>query len=286
LKTEKSELSSIVSKFDQIRDDRTNLLDELDRLHQDLYRLRSEKFDELTQLSNNKLNLHLEQGAKRTLFSSRLKEIATGTRIQKSLLDIVADKLSPREFVDLIIRKEFDLLESKTGLSVENVEKLVSHFNNIEAFEQVLELQYLYYPEDVPHILFRMDDGEYKEIREVSIGQRCTALLIIALISGDFPIIIDQPEESIDIASVFDDIVNKLRNGKDYRQFILTTHNPNIAVTADSDLIHILCGTSSSGEIRVQGAIEDEEVRNEVIQHLEGGEEPYLIRGKKYRILE
>jgi ABC-type Na+ transport system ATPase subunit NatA len=215
-----------------------------------------------------------------------LKEIATGTRIQKSLLDIVADKLSPREFVDLIIRKEFDLLESKTGLSVENVEKLVSHFNNIEAFEQVLELQYLYYPEDVPHILFRMDDGEYKEIREVSIGQRCTALLIIALISGDFPIIIDQPEESIDIASVFDDIVNKLRNGKDYRQFILTTHNPNIAVTADSDLIHILCGTSSSGEIRVQGAIEDEEVRNEVIQHLEGGEEPYLIRGKKYRILE
>lgn len=286
LKDEKSQLVQIVNSLQQITENREQLLDDLDNIYEELFLLRKRKFDELTQLSKDKLNLSLEQGTNRQLFSEKLKEMATGTRIQKLLLETISSTLTPREFVDLILSKENDFIIAKTELSLENVEKLVSHFNNLEAFEQVLELQYRYYPEDVPIILFRMDDGNYKGIREISLGQRCTALLIIALISGNFPIIIDQPEESIDIASVFDDIVNKLRSGKDFRQFILATHNPNIAVTADSDLIHILHGTSSSGEIKIQGAIEDEKVRNEVIQHLEGGEEPYLIRGKKYRIIE
>ena len=109
--------------------------------------------------------------------------------------------------------------------------------------------------------------------------------MIIALTAGDFPIIIDQPEESIDIASVFSDVVASLRNAKHGRQFVLTTHNPNIAVTADSDLIHVLKASATAGRIVNLGAIEDESVRREVIEHLEGGEKPYLVRGRKYGLL-
>ena len=121
-------------------------------------------------------------------------------------------------------------------------------------------------------------------LSEVSTGQKCTALLIIALSEGTRPIIIDQPEDSLDTTSVYEDIVIKLREGKEKRQFILTTHNASVGVASDSDNFIILKSTSSRGEISCVGAIDREAVKTEVIQHLEGGSYPYNLRHRKYSI--
>lgn len=98
------------------------------------------------------------------------------------------------------------------------------------------------------------------------------------------PIIIDQPEDALDVATVYLDVVQQLRFGKDQRQFIITTHNPNVAVSSDSDKYHVLKGTASTGEIVCAGAIDLELVAKEVIEHLEGGIEPYQLRGRKYNV--
>ena len=75
-----------------------------------------------------------------------------------------------------------------------------------------------------------------------------------------------------------------LRTGKDQRQFIITTHNPNVAVSSDSDKYHVLKGTATTGGIVCAGAIDLENVATEVIEHLEGGVEPYRLRGRKYNL--
>ena len=187
--------------------------------------------------------------------------------------------------MNLVISKEIDSLATHGDVSKETAERLVGWLRALPAQEEMLSLQHQYLPQDVPSIRFMKEDGQYYELSGLSTGQKCTALLIIALSTGECPVIIDQPEEAIDIAFVCNDIVSKLRSSKEQRQFILTTHNPNIAVTADSDLLHVLKSSATRGHVVHSGAIEDAEVRIEAIQHLEGGEEPYLLRGKKYGLL-
>jgi len=188
--------------------------------------------------------------------------------------------------VRCVFEHEPATIAAKAAIDQETAEKLVTWLNSLEAQEKVLALQHQHLPQDSPIIEFRKEDGNYYQISDLSVGQKCTALLIIALSAGNCPIIIDQPEESIDIAAVFTDVVAKLRSSKDGRQFLLTTHNPNIAVTADSDLIHILKASATRGHVANRGAIEDVDVRKEVIEHLEGGEIPYLLRGRKYGLLK
>ncbi len=139
-------------------------------------------------------------------------------------------------------------------------------------------------PEDVPNISYKKDDGVYYPLAQLSVGQKCTALLLIALSEGSMPIVIDQPEDALDVATVYQDVVQRLRQGKDQRQFIITTHNSNVAVSSDSDMYHVLKGTATSGEIACAGAIDLEHVAKQVVDHLEGGPEPYKLRGKKYNI--
>ena len=88
----------------------------------------------------------------------------------------------------------------------------------------------------------------------------------------------------LDVATVYKDVVQRLRTGKDQRQFIITTHNPNVAVSSDSDKYHVLKGTATTGGIVCAGAIDLENVATEVIEHLEGGVEPYRLRGRKYNL--
>jgi ABC-type Na+ transport system ATPase subunit NatA len=98
------------------------------------------------------------------------------------------------------------------------------------------------------------------------------------------PVVIDQPEDALDVISVWEDIVKKLRRGKNSRQFILTTHNSSLAVGADSDQFIVLKAGANHGTVEETGAIDRADVKKEVIAHLEGGDEPYQLRAHKYNI--
>ncbi len=88
----------------------------------------------------------------------------------------------------------------------------------------------------------------------------------------------------MDIKSVWEDVGQKLRAGKESRQFILTTRNPNIAVASDADKFHVLDSTADRAELVSSGAIDREEVREAVIIHLEGGHDAYNLRRRKYHL--
>jgi ABC-type Mn2+/Zn2+ transport system ATPase subunit len=152
-------------------------------------------------------------------------------------------------------------------------------------FVDVLALQHDCYPQDAPSIKYNKGHGQFASLDELSVGQKSTALLIIALCDGKMPVIIDQPEDALDIASVWEDIAKKLRHGKYGRQFILTTHNSSLAVGSDSDNFMVLMPLSGDrARVSYRGAIDRQDVRQAVIDHLEGGDEPYKLRQRKYNI--
>ena len=111
-----------------------------------------------------------------------------------------------------------------------------------------------------------------------------TALQMIILSMGQQPVIVDQPEDSIDTASLYHNIVQKIRTAKTNRQFILTSHNPNIVVTSDADRTNVLKAGGERGRMAQSGALDRQVVREEAIEHLEGGRESYGIRSDKYGI--
>ena len=81
---------------------------------------------------------------------------------------------------------------------------------------------------DRPCIELR-DGATYKESSKLSTGQRCTTILPILLVQSERPLLIDQPEDNLDNAFVYDTIVKALARRKGWSpDAIFVTHNPNI----------------------------------------------------------
>jgi len=109
-------------------------------------------------------------------------------------------------------------------------------------------------------------------------------MLIMALSDGTMPIVIDQPEDSLDIRSIWEDMCAKLRTGKEGRQFVFTTHSSSLAVASDTDKYIVLEADATVGKVVFTGAIDTEAVREQVIEYLEGGVPTYRSKYLKYNI--
>lgn len=117
----------------------------------------------------------------------------------------------------------------------------------------------------------------------LSFGQKASILLGALLCSKDTtPLIIDQPEDHLDSAFIYETIVGNLRAIKERRQVILATHNANIAVLGDAELIVPLQGYGDRGRLRDLGAVDAPDTRERACKILEGGPAAYRRRGEMY----
>ena len=118
----------------------------------------------------------------------------------------------------------------------------------------------------------------------MSFGERCGTLIELILYSGDHPLIIDQPEEHLDAKFIADRVVDIIREQKIIRQIIICTHNANIVVLGDSELITAL-SVDEQGTDSCQGSLESPSTRKQIYDTLEGGPEAFKKRERKYRII-
>lgn len=165
----------------------------------------------------------------------------------------------------------------------EVVQKLADHLLDAHSYLDLMALLYSSVPKDVPAISYKVNTA-YKDLSELSVGQKAVALLIIALSDGTFPIVIDQPEDSLDLRTIWDDLCNKLRDSKERRQFIFTTHNSSVAVASDTDKFTILEATADRGKVMYSGSMNRRKMKDEVINYLEGGRKTYDHKRQKYNL--
>lgn len=128
-------------------------------------------------------------------------------------------------------------------------------------------------------------DGNFKPLSVASAGQKTTAILTFILSFGDVPLILDQPEDDLDNRLVYDLIVDKMRQIKEKRQVIVVTHNANIPVNGDAEYVVSLSSETHNLKIQAEGTIEDEKVKNEICEVMEGGVEAFQTRAKRYAAL-
>jgi DNA repair ATPase RecN len=146
---------------------------------------------------------------------------------------------------------------------------------------------------DLPRLQVRREipDGRggtrylMRDFSKLSLGQQQSVLLALMLSSTtDRPLIIDQPEDNLDGEFIYKTLVPVLRLAKERRQVIIVTHNPNVAVLGDAELIVVMKGMSDHGGIAARGSIDDPVTRDETCAILEGAREAFLRRAKTYGI--
>lgn len=136
---------------------------------------------------------------------------------------------------------------------------------------EVLDRLDAWFPADRLDAEYQNPDGAWQPISQGSAGQRNAAILAFLLSYGDDPLIIDQPENELDNALISDLVVRLIREARKRRQVIVVTHNPNVVVNADADLVISLQFLGGRITIRELGGLQEQAVRDEVCRVVEGG---------------
>ncbi|SEM68682.1 DNA repair ATPase RecN [Syntrophus gentianae] len=132
--------------------------------------------------------------------------------------------------------------------------------------------------------LFRADGTIAGSIAEglLSDGQRNTAALALLLAQEGGPLVIDQPEDELDSNFVFRELIPMLRKVKSKRQLIMATHNANLPVNGDSELVYAFEARDGHGVALAQGGLDKGVVTKAVLDIMEGTEEAFRRRREKY----
>ena len=129
------------------------------------------------------------------------------------------------------------------------------------------------------------EKDEYIEFAEASAGQQATALLTVLLNQQGAPLIIDQPEDDID-SKMSPDIVRQIWKAKSKRQLIFASHSANFVVNGDAELVvccdYVKAGDQTHGNIKNEGAIDRQVIKEEITLVTEGGKEAFKLRKEKY----
>lgn len=140
-----------------------------------------------------------------------------------------------------------------------------------------------WFPDDLVVIEHQVG-GTWRNLQQASAGQKSAAILSFLLAHGDEPLILDQPEDDLDNALVYDLVVRQLRDNKARRQLIVVTHNANIVVNGDAELVQPMAVRGGQIVADEADGLQERKVRVRICDIMEGGQNAFKQRYK--RILE
>lgn len=269
------------TKLLSLNQDRANLLDQLAKARNTQWTDLGKAIKKLNKRLEGQLRVAFEPGRIRT----PLKDFFLSCPLQgigdKRLAWIDdAQNLSIPELVALL-RQGSDALLNQ--FKAAGLQKQVADALATLSPIKLRELEEIDLPERMELLLNVSRDGEtYREVRKLSTGQQCTAILHLLLLDNPDPLIIDQPEDNLDNAFIADHIVSELRASKTKRQFIFATHNANIPVFGDAEWIGVLHEEDSRARLQASGSIDAPDVKELAANILEGGKEAFNRRREKY----
>jgi len=259
------EIAKSRTRKNALRDD---LLKELKRLsdmwHQEFKQIEAEvkKLNE----SQTALRIIPQYKGDKIAFLKELQNHFRGSKLRestlKSVLDLHPDFISVYEALDAICRNLGD-----------SGDVFRRYFN--EAKASLLTWQ-------VPNIYQIEYHG--KELRDHSLGQRASALILFILSQRDNDVIfIDQPEDDLDNQTIFEDVIKLVRRLKRSIQFVFATHNANFPVLGDAEQVGACTFSSRKADIQV-GSIDEPGIQEAIVSIMEGGYEAFARRKEIYQL--
>ena len=127
--------------------------------------------------------------------------------------------------------------------------------------------------------------------------------LLLDFSKKECPILLDQPEDSLDNRAIYNQLVEYIKTKKKTRQIIIVTHNPNLVVGADAENVIVANQNGVNSKNRnglkfqyINGSLENSRIKSEdcdtvleskgirehVCEILEGGDDAFRKREAKY----
>ncbi|MCE2440449.1 MAG: ABC transporter [Candidatus Latescibacteria bacterium] len=159
--------------------------------------------------------------------------------------------------------------------------RFANHIGNLNP--EVIDRLDSWFPEDSLEVRYSAggDGQRFRSIQEGSPGQKTAALLAFLLSYGDEPLILDQPEDDLDNHLIYDLIVTQLRAIKLRRQVMVVTHNANIVVNGDAELVIALAARGGETQKECEGSLQEQQVRDTICAVMEGGRKAFEDRYRR-----
>ncbi len=276
LLAKKAELDQTEARLQALRGEREAKMRQLAELRHQRFQRRHEICQRLTSsLASSDIRVLLQQDGNKGLYRARLDEMLRGSRLQEQTKERLVDHLFPTELVTLVRAGDVTGLIDKAELTQNTAEKVIATLRphaELHALETVDLV-------DQPKVELN-DGGHWKDSRDLSTGQKCTAILPILLMESEKPLLIDQPEDNLDNRYVSAKVVSTIAAVKQQRQLIFVTHNPNIPVLGDAEQVFVMDSNGTAARLLRQGSVDD--CRHEIVNLLEGGEQAFAQRAERY----
>ena len=275
--------SEILPRMQRLKADRERLLTQLQNNRRAITQRREEKAKDLSVRLEQQIRLQVRGRANTAAFRKALHEIAQGSRLQSSDLDLLATKCHPVSLVKHFLTQNLEGLSEQSGLGLSKLTKMWDTIVERERVKELYELQ-VTDVEDIIEVNLQVTQGTYRRLEDLSHGQKCMVVLMVALAEGEFPLLVDQPEDALHAPSIEKGIVSTLRSGRGTRQCIFATRNANILVSADTEQIIALEADAQNGHVAGTGSLDRFDHRQLVIYHVEGGEQAFSRRQTMYSL--
>lgn len=290
----RAELESSVAALDQLEKERVEMrrqLDEFRKKRADIkakYLLQRDRIsalresiaNDLQREAGSKVRIRIFRNADNLQYEQTLGEALRGARLRnhEEILKCLT-ALRPEDLAQILVENDCAELTAQTNLGAERCKKI------LDAFRAALDPLSLEVLPTEDRVAIELNVGtdsnpNFKDAAELSAGQKCTALLPILLARRDSPLVIDQPEDNLDNHFIYETVVESIRRLKTKRQMIFITHNANIPVLAEAELIIVLNSDGKTGFVEKRGTLD--ECREEIIDLLEGGKEAFERRRERY----
>ena len=245
---------------------------------------RREKF--ATETSSDVIRVVIEPFANRGRLSERLAEILGIDRFESDR-QAIARKIQPEqdqpwswEKLDSVVAEARQFLSGELHSWSAQDRRFEAALKAVPP-ERIDRLA-LYLPDDAVEVSFKDRTARsWQALTQGSPGQQTAALLAFVLGYGSEPIILDQPEDDLDNTLIYELLVSRLRETKTRRQVIVVTHNPNIVVHGDAELVLSLKAAKGQSSIDCQGGLQERDVRDVICRVMEGGREAFESRYRR-----
>jgi energy-coupling factor transporter ATP-binding protein EcfA2 len=193
------------------------------------------------------------------------------------LFELCSKKLTLKSIASEVHKLKGTVLSLATGIDVPlyridprlKASLIQKQTQQPEIFDRLMA----WWPDDQLVVEYAKDieRGSFENIEKGSAGQKAAAILAFLLSHGDNPIIVDQPEDDLDNALIYQLIVSQIHENKKRRQIIMVTHNPNIVVNGDAEFVNVLHFHAGQVQVLEAGGLCEQAVRDHVCNIMEGG---------------
>ncbi|MEQ9498782.1 MAG: AAA family ATPase [Deltaproteobacteria bacterium] len=276
LLAKKQVLEQASGKLETALEERRALRTQLSEIRDQRYALRQAVARRLDEALRPMVGVAIEQFGNPEEYQVLLTRAMKGSGIKyNALVDRIVESIPPSALATIVQTDDKTGLAAQLDCDEERAMRVIMQLKDrpeLYAIE-VVELH------DQP--MLRLQDGkQYKESASLSTGQKCTIILPILLQEAKRPLLVDQPEDDLDNAFVFDAIVPSIVTVARARQLIFATHNPNIPVLGDAERVFVLESTGDHATVARSGGVDD--VSGEIMRILEGGREAFEARRTRY----